>query len=116
MLLSRQFAGARVSVLGAAPSGDRLHSAAAAKAAHIERLRAELQATELAGCTFAPQLTTAGSACSGLTRDIHDCIISFGVCTRAATAHMALGSGAGVHEPWRGMPDPVVRHCPVSRS
>ena len=54
--------GARVRPPGAAEAGERLHGAAAARAAHIERLKADVAAAELAGCTFAPQLETRGRA------------------------------------------------------
>jgi hypothetical protein len=50
--------GARLS--SEAPAAERLQQAAVRKAAHIERLRAEVQAAEQAACTFAPQLATAG--------------------------------------------------------
>lgn len=66
--------GARLS--GEAPAAERLQQAAARKAAHIERLRAEVQAAEQAACTFAPQLATAGHPCKGLHIMLHICYTS----------------------------------------
>lgn len=38
------------------PASERLYRLQTARASHLERLRAEAAAAEVAGCSFAPQL------------------------------------------------------------